>query len=384
METIIRDTVLLFVLGITGWGIFTLLHFPAAPILGALTVIGTLRIVGYPLPPSPEYLLVIIQIMLGCFAGTKINKETVGQLKTIILPAGIIISWSLSVIFFLGILLWTTTPLDLYTSLLSSSMGGLPEMTIIALASGADVTIVVIVQTFRMITTSLIFPFIVKRSIKSHEPELERDYLKKGDNSGSFFLFLTATKDFFTLKKDAFINGLNYMIKKPWDSLCYGTQLLLTLAIASIGGLLFLQLGVPAGGMLGAMFAVGISSLAGIPIQPFPKEFFGYMLVGIGIMVSGSISPEFLEYLTGGGLLFPVLLSTIFTLLTALGVATIIHKVVGWDYPTCFLAAAPGGFTVMTALAVKYGQDSFRVSLLHLCRLIAIKTVVPIVFMFLL
>jgi uncharacterized membrane protein AbrB (regulator of aidB expression) len=46
------------------------------------------------------------------------------------------------------------------------------------------------------------------------------------------------------------------------------------------------------------------------------------------------------------------------------------------------LAAAPAGFSVMTALAVDYDKDPFRVSMTHLCRLLAVKTIVPFVFMF--
>jgi uncharacterized membrane protein AbrB (regulator of aidB expression) len=48
------------------------------------------------------------------------------------------------------------------------------------------------------------------------------------------------------------------------------------------------------------------------------------------------------------------------------------------------LAAAPGGFTIMTVLAVKYNKNPFQVSMLHLVRLLAIKSVVPLVFLFLL
>jgi uncharacterized membrane protein AbrB (regulator of aidB expression) len=100
MEMIIRDTVLLFVLGICGWGLFRLLRFPAAPILGTLTVISVLRIKGYPLPPSPDYILLVVQVMLGCYAGTKITRETVGELRTMIKPALLIVSWALSMVFF--------------------------------------------------------------------------------------------------------------------------------------------------------------------------------------------------------------------------------------------------------------------------------------------
>jgi uncharacterized membrane protein AbrB (regulator of aidB expression) len=50
------------------------------------------------------------------------------------------------------------------------------------------------------------------------------------------------------------------------------------------------------------------------------------------------------------------------------------------DKLTCFLSAAPGGFTVIATLAIDYEKDPFAISILHLCRLIVIKTLVPIVF----
>ena len=78
---ILQDTALLFLLGVCGWGLFSLLRLPAAAVLGTLTVIGALRITGYPLPPSPEYIFIVVQVLLGCFAGTKITRETVGELK---------------------------------------------------------------------------------------------------------------------------------------------------------------------------------------------------------------------------------------------------------------------------------------------------------------
>jgi len=70
--------------------------------------------------------------------------------------------------------------------------------------------------------------------------------------------------------------------------------------------------------------------------------------------------------------------------LTALVVAVLIQRMAGWDLPLSLLAAAPGGFTVMTAIAIHYGYDPFRVSMVHLARLLAIKTVVPVVFAFVL
>jgi len=64
-------------------------------------------------------------------------------------------------------------------------------------------------------------------------------------------------------------------------------------------------------------------------------------------------------------------------------VAWIIHRLTGWDLPTSLLAAAPGGFTVMTALAIKHDLDPVKISMLHLCRLFTIKMFIPFIFMWL-
>lgn len=382
---IIHDTTLLFFLGICGWGLFSILRFPAASVLGSLTVIGFFRITEwYLIPPSPDYLLLLIQVMLGCYAGTKITRETVGELRTMIKPAFLIVFWALSMVFLLTFLLRITTTLDLYTSLLSSSIGGLPEMTIIALDSGADVIVIVIMQTFRMVMTILLFPFIAKKMTKE-EDKVTGDGLSSSE--GSSYLqslrSLIRLKSFLDPLKQAWEKALNIARGGDQNTFSNAGDLLLTIAIGTVGGYLILSLGVPAGAMIGAMFAVAITSVAGVSVRPLPGGIFNYMLVGVGIMVSGSISPETLEVLKTGVLFFPVLLVTLITLVTSLGLALLIHKLVHWDYLTCFLAAAPGGFSVMTALAIKYNRDPFLVSLLHLCRLAAIKTVVPLIFMFL-
>jgi uncharacterized protein len=380
---ILKDTALLFLLGVWGWGLFSLLRFPAAPVLGTLTVIGALRITGYPLPPSPEYIFWVVQVLLGCYAGTKITRETMGELKTLVTPAVIIVAWALSMVFVMGGLLMATTSFDLYTALLSSSMGGLPEMTVIALASGADVTVIVIIQTVRMVSTILVFPFIVKKWIDSGDEKRNANSLLREGPHIPRLHFLPLIRGPLLREMKMLGKGLQSLRTHPKAALHYSGQMLLTLSIAAAGGYTLLNLGVPAGGMVGAMLAVAVASLAGVPVKPLPGGMFNLMLIAVGIMVSSSISPDTVEVLVAGSLLMPVLLSTVLSFFTALGVAFLIHRVVGWDYPTCFLAAAPGGFTVMTTLAIKYGRDPFRVSLLHLCRLIALKTVVPLFFMFL-
>ena len=105
------------------------------------------------------------------------------------------------------------------------------------------------------------------------------------------------------------------------------------------------------------------------------------MLIGLGIVITSNITSETIKSLTPK-LLLPILFTLVVIYLTSLLVSFIIYKITGWDYPTCFLASAPAGITAITGLAISFDLDPLRISLLHLCRLVVLKTVVPLAFMF--
>ncbi|VFU18064.1 conserved membrane hypothetical protein [anaerobic digester metagenome] len=381
MLNLLQDLFILFFFGICGWALFTLLRLPVAALLGTITFIGILRILEFPLPFAPNFLLPLVQVFLGLYVGTKVTRDTVRQLKTMVLPAIIIVFWALSVVFLLGIFLARITPLDPITSILSSSMGGLPEMTVIALATNAEIAVIIVMQTFRMVVTALAFPFILKVWMKGkceEESECGAPLQKQGDSQEKF------------KEKIAVMNLQTCLKSRLYSYLHNANQLLhsagwniLSLVIGGSGGFLFLYLGVPAGAMVGSMFFIASASLMGVPVTPPSPRVFGLMLVGVGLMVSDNISSSTMATILSGNLLIPIIVSTVLIFLSSLLVAFLIHKLMGWDFPTSFLAAAPGGFTVMTSLAIKYKKDPLRVSMLHLCRLLALKSVVPFVFMFL-
>jgi len=408
------DTLILFLLGLVGWGLFSRLRLPVAPLLGTLAILTTLRALGWEIPMSPEWLFPLLQVLLGVYVGSKVTREAVQNLKPMISSAVIIVLWAQAVVFLMGPLLAWMTTLDLYTALLSSSMGGLPEMTMIALATRADLGFIIMMQLVRMIATIAVFPFIFKKWVvekanndftlnsnapdhhrntasnpgsnsheaKTTEPnqvldnnspgnsnkrtEEERGKLILKKNIKEYFSYLTA-------------NILPQLYKTPRPA----ARGIMVLLIASGGGAALHFLGVPAGIMIGATLAVGASSLAGVKPFTIPAPMFNLMLAGLGIAVSDNIMPEKFAELTDPGLLAPVIIATVLIFISSLLVSLLVHRISGWDLPTSFLAAAPGGFSVMVALAAKYDKDPFMVSMLHLCRLLSIKIVVPFVFMYL-
>ncbi len=368
---IIQDTFILFLLGGVGWLIFETIRFPASAFLGTIFVIGALRIGGIDLPAAPGYLSSVVQLILGIYVGSKIKKDTIRQLKTMITPAAMIIAWATAIVFLLGKILTSTTGLDLYTAMLSSSMGGLPEMSILAMSTNAKIEIIIIVHLFRVVLTLIAFPilltYFVPRSAAS-DAKVTDEGKKISGFFGQKISFNHAVGCLQTLKQKETVGNLWWV--------------LVTLVVAASGGFILTYLGVPAGVMVGAMLFAAIASLLGAKIKAPGQGIFSFLMIGAGITVSDSITPETLTALSSGNLLLIVLISTVVIFLSSLVVAFFISKVTRWDYATSFLAAAPAGFTVMTMLAVKYDRDPFRVSILHLCRLISLKMVLPLFFMF--
>lgn len=363
----------LFVLGLVGWGVFSLVRAPVPPLLGALAVIGTLRVIEAPIPPAPELLDPLVQVLLGLFIGSKVTRETVFDLKNLIRPALFVAVWALLLVFVFGPFLGTVSALDPVTAVLASSVGGLPEMMVLSMATGADVAAVAVVKLTRAIIIISIFPVLFRRLFVSPGPDaaLHREASRGGATPVSY------SDEPNTVGAADWASGLRSLLQRP-------LELPFTFLVAATGAAIFSRLGVPAGLMVGSMLFVAVASSLGLPVRGFPPSFFNPLLVALGIMVSQHFGPETADTLASGGLLWPLILSTAVVFVTALGVALLIHRLAGWDRPLSFLAAAPGGFTVMTALAIHYGYDPFRVSMIHLARLLAIKSVVPIVFAFLL
>ena len=371
--TAIWETILIIAIGLGGWALFERLKLPVAPFLGSLTVITVLRAVGITLPFSPGWLFPLMQILIGIRIGTMVTRETVGHLKRMLTPAIIVVIWVQAVIFILSPLLAYLTVLDLHTSILSLSMGGVTEIAILALSTDADPGFVIAMQVLRLNLTMSLFPNIFSKwlgegdlnAASSKEQKSEVKSVNHNEDNANQAGFKKA------------LSGFLLMIARTWP------KGLITLLIAALGGGVLFYLNVPAGYMIGATFAIALASLAGIKLGSIPNNAFGLILVGAGISVADNILPDKFAELTDPRLLLPVAVATAFIFISSILVAFLVHRIAGRDLPTSFLAAAPAGFTMMTILAIKYNKDPFFVSMMQLCRILSIKVIIPIVFMYL-
>jgi len=90
---------------------------------------------------SKPYLNIFAQIFLGLYVGAGVTRKFVKQVYRLLTPIALVSFWSIAVTVCIGAFLSTLTSMDLLTSLLGASPGGVAEMAIMAYSIGADVAI---------------------------------------------------------------------------------------------------------------------------------------------------------------------------------------------------------------------------------------------------
>ncbi len=144
---------------------------PTPYLMGPALATALLMLSGLPVPELPSIIVIIAQICIGTYMGTIIKfNRTQNQLNTVV-PYALLNAIAL-VIFCLG-LGWLLTYLikaDLVTGFLSTSPGGVAEMSLTAMMVNADISTIAVYQIFRIFFILLVMPFVLRRWLK-HKKE---------------------------------------------------------------------------------------------------------------------------------------------------------------------------------------------------------------------
>lgn len=103
-----------------------------------------------------------VQILAGVLIGVRVTYGDILSLRTILLPAGILLIGIIAINLFVGYILHKTTGLDLITSLIASVPGGVTDMALIARELGADQSKVAILQLFRYVFVIGLYPAVIR------------------------------------------------------------------------------------------------------------------------------------------------------------------------------------------------------------------------------
>lgn len=150
---------------------------------------------------------------------------------------------------------------------------------------------------------------------------------------------------------------------------------LLTGALAALGTALFWALDLPLPFLFGPMLACLIAALAHVPIKGFGEVSMGARTI-LGVAVGASITPALfaeLPRMMGSVALIPVFIG----LIGLVGVP-FFRRVWGFDAPTAYYAAMPGGLQDMVIFGTEAGGDPRALSLIHATRVLIIVTLAPI------
>lgn len=148
-----------------------------------------------------------------------------------------------------------------------------------------------------------------------------------------------------------------------------------TLAVGALGAAIAKLAGFPLPYLLGPLIFAAIATLLGTPVLtvPYGREF-GQVAVGI------SIGLRFVpEVAAATAKLIPVMMvATVIVILSTSIAALILGRLGGVDRRTAFFATSAAGLAEMAVIAQQKGANSDTVAVVHLIRVTAIVTMVPV------
>jgi uncharacterized protein len=148
-----------------------------------------------------------------------------------------------------------------------------------------------------------------------------------------------------------------------------------TLAIGTIGGVLFVVAGLPGGLISGAMMAVGIAAMMGRPLT-MPPILTQAVLVLLGISLGSLMSRQLLQHISAYPLTIALL--ALATFCTTFGSSFYLQRVHGWDRTSAFLAGSPGALSQITMLAIEKGADVSAIAVVQTMRVIMLTAALPL------
>jgi membrane AbrB-like protein len=155
---------------------------------------------------------------------------------------------------------------------------------------------------------------------------------------------------------------------------------ILTLVIAFIGGLIFQTIHAPIAWLLGPMTAVFIGArFSKVPLYwPSSVRNAGLIIVGYSIGLSFTIDAVLQILAKLPSMAFMTVLLVAF----CAGIAFVVSKLTGVDYPTVLTGSIPGGLSQMITFAEEMkGIDITTVTFLQVARLMMIIFLVPFLIM---
>ena len=357
---------LALILGLAGWQVALRLRVPAPTVLGAMLVVGAGSTLGLLDAAAPPEARLGLQMVIGTYAGYRIDREAAARLRTMGLAVAGVTAWTVLSALLIGFCLALLTGMDLPTAFLGTAPGGLPEMSAIALTMHADVAVVATISATRLMAAMVAMPFLARRATPSNAapPPAACDA-----PAGS----AAADDDGELAMPTAGAQPNRSTGRLPW---------LWSVALGIGGGTLFTLIGIPAAGVMGSMLTVAAARIKGIGLSQPPVWLRTGVQLGIGIVIGTSFTPQTLAVLSGNAV--AVLGAAAATVASGLALSGVVQRALKVDAQTALLACSPAGVSQMAVLSEELGAQTFVVTLFQLTRLTTVVVIMPFIFRLLL
>lgn len=340
-DTMERALLTMLVALIVGY-VFLKLKVPGGMMVGSIVGVSILNITtgsAYMLPAAKT----AAQIIAGAFIAVGLEKSDLKRLKFIIKPALILLIGMMIVNIASGFLIYTFSSLDLTTSLMCAVPGGMSNIPIISEEMGADSSKVAVMQFTRLLFGIGIFPFMITKvsKLKIFKEELEvKDEVYK-------------------------------RIKTSNDS---NLNLMITISIASICGLLGKWTNIPAAILVFAMTGTIILKLITNRVS-MPRWMRRLAQMLSGAYIGSSI--EMTEIVEMKDLVVPAIIMISGYLIACFIIGSLIHKNTKMAIDESMLAATPAGASDMALISADIGIDSADVVVLQVIRMLVVVSIFP-------
>ena len=357
------------------------LKLPAGTMLGALlfTVLYNLLFERAYVPADFRPWM---QILSGILLGAGIQRRDVRELRHLVVPSIIMIVDMVILNLIFGLLIYRFSSLDLATSLLATAPGGMSDMALIAADLGGQSLPVTLLHLVRQLSIFILLPLLLpwlrrQQTAKGKCLPADTDMIDdKSQDANQTTAIQTAAKQTTANRPAASQQFADQSTAKQTTANRHQTILnsSLTLATAVAGGVLFWQLGINAGAMIGSMLAVAALNLATGRAQRSTKLRIGIQVVA-GAFVGQSMTRNNLSLMIE--LMIPVLLMILSVLVYMAVVSLTLIWLSKLNRTTCMLVSAPGGLQEISLMAEDLSADAPKVMVLQTTRLMTVIALFP-------
>lgn len=330
------------------------LKIPAGALLGAILSTVLLNLfteIAY-FPPNMK---IFSSCLVGTYLGSRITMQDVHQIKKVAKPAFLMVIIMLLYNLFSSLILSKVSGIDFNTAFFALAPAGVTDMSLASMDMGANVATVSTIQVFRLMLVILTTPFIIKFSILQ--------YRKMG------------------IKEEYLVEPLNINIPKniiKYDLLNLPVQkrknLLLTLIIGLVSGLIGKYSGFPAGNLCFPIIAIAaLNIFAEKGFVPTSLRITAQIMSGTLIGMSFSLK----DILLLRDSLIPILIVVSGWLVLNQIMGILINHISKITLTTALFSSSAGGLTDMGIIAADMGGNSTIITTFQFARLLSVLLFYP-------